>query len=226
MSSEQRHDEGDASGSAVEPAVRAPMPVVVLVAVLIGLFALQRLGDQAVVQDAFGFSPMDLARGRWSGLITSMFVHGNWPHVLLNALGALAFGAPVSRLMGRGLGGGLKFYAFFLICGALSALGYAAVHLGAAVVLVGASGAVSGLMGAASRLLERRGEMSGFGSRTVVGMAASWVVINVVMGLGGLDAVSGGAAVAWEAHLFGYAAGLFLIEPAARLAGWRPLTDV
>jgi membrane associated rhomboid family serine protease len=208
-----------------EPAVRAPAAVAVLVFGLMGLFALQSMADQEAVQDAFGFAPRGLAQGEWTGLLTSMFVHGNWPHVMLNAIGALAFGAPVARLLGASLGGAVRFYIFYMVCGVLSALGYAALHLNDPAVLVGASGAVSGLMGAASRLIDRRENMAPFGSRTVIGMAVSWLVINLLMGFGGLEAVSGGAAVAWEAHLFGYAAGLLLIEPAARLAGWRPLTE-
>lgn len=226
MDSAEERAEAAHGAPAHEPAVRAPAALAILVAVMVGLFVLQRLGDQGAVQDAFGFVPLELAQGRWSGLITSMFVHGGWPHVMLNAMGALAFGAPVVRLLGSDFAGALRFYAFYTVCGVLSALGYAAVHANDPVILIGASGAVSGLMGAASRLIERRGELSGFASRTVVGMGVTWVIINVVMGFGALDAVSGGAPVAWEAHLFGYAAGLLLIGPAARLAGRRPLTDI
>jgi membrane associated rhomboid family serine protease len=209
-----------------EPAIRAPAPVLTLALLLVALFVLQGFGDDEAVLRRFGFSPLDLADGRWSGLFTSMFVHGNWPHVILNALGALAFGAPVARLMGHGAAGGARFYSFYIICGVVAALGYAALHPGEDAVLVGASGAVAGLMGAASRLLESRRALAPFRSRTVVGMAAAWIVINLMMGFVGIDAISGGASIAWEAHLFGYAAGLFLIGPAARLAGWRPLAEL
>lgn len=217
-------DNGNGGRRAGEPALKAPAALAVLVAVMVGLFALQSLGDQGAVQDAFGLQPRDLAAGRWAGLVTSMFVHGNWSHVMLNAMGALAFGAPVARLMGGGLTGAVRFYLFYLICGVLSALGYALLHQGSVVVLVGASGAVSGLMGAAARLIDRREAMAPFASRTVVSMTVGWVVVNMLMAFGALDAVAG-AGVAWEAHLFGYAAGLLLIAPAARLAGWRPLTE-
>jgi membrane associated rhomboid family serine protease len=68
-------------------------------------------------------------------------------------------------------------------------------------------------MGAASRLIERRGEIAPFTNRTVIGMAGAWVLVNLVIGWVGLGGVSSGAPIAWEAHLFGYAAGLVLIGP-------------
>ena len=85
-------------------------------------------------------------------------------------------------------------------------------------MLVGASGAISGLMGATSRLIDRRGALASFRSRTVIGMAAAWGFINLLMALRWIDVGSGGAPIAWEAHLFGYAAGLLLIAPFSRRA--------
>jgi membrane associated rhomboid family serine protease len=201
-----------------EPALRAPWPALVLAASFLGLYALQAASgvpDQFLTR--FGFVPADLGRGRWTGLVTALFVHGGWAHAFLNALGALAFGAPVARLFGRGAGGVLAFFGFFLFCGVVSNLGYAAVHWGASYVLVGASGGVSGLMGAASRLIERRGALAPFASRTVVGMALAWLFVNLMIGWVGLGGVAAGAPIAWEAHVVGYAVGLALVEPVARL---------
>jgi membrane associated rhomboid family serine protease len=201
-----------------EPALRAPWPPLLLAASFLALHALQRMsGAPDAVLSALGFVPADLAAGRWAGLVTSLFVHGNWPHAFLNALGTLAFGAPVARLFGRGAGATTAFFAFFLICGVLANLGFAAVHWGGHYVLVGASGAAGGLMGAASRLLERRNRLAPFLSRSVVSMGVAWVIVNVVIGFVGLGAVAGDAPIAWEAHLAGYAAGLLLVGPFARL---------
>ena len=218
--------EGERDESAVEPprepAIRAPLAALALSLALVALYVWQiTAGDADAVATRFGFAPSDLGEGRWSGLVTALFVHGNWAHVLLNALGGLAFGAPVARLFGRGPGGAIAFTAFFLICGVMASLGFAALHPGATVLLIGASGGISGLMGAASRLIERRDVLAPFTSRTVIGMAAAWVIANLLLGLVGLDAVSGGAAIAWEAHLAGYAVGLVLIGPAARLVRGR-----
>jgi membrane associated rhomboid family serine protease len=54
-------------------------------------------------------------------------------------------------------------------------------------------------------------------------MAAAWIIVNLLMALTGLAPGTGGAAIAWEAHLFGYAAGLVLIGPAVRIM--RTKTD-
>jgi membrane associated rhomboid family serine protease len=46
-----------------------------------------------------------------------------------------------------------------------------------------------------------------------------WVVVNLLIAFTGLDVGQGSQPVAWEAHLFGYAAGLLLIGSIARAAG-------
>ena len=98
----------------------------------------------------------------------------------------------------------------------VSSGGYVLLHWGSGVALVGASGAISGLMGATSRLLDRRSALAPFASRTVIAMAGAWVFINLLMAMGWIDVGAGGAPIAWEAHLIGYAAGLLLIGPASR----------
>ncbi len=210
--------QGRAPQGGGEPAFNAPWPALVVVASILGVYAVQSLaGDPERIEAAFGFSPADLASGRWTGLITTLFVHAGWTHAFLNAVSALAFGAPVARLFGGGPWRALFFFAFYLFCGVIGSLGFALVHLGSPAVLIGASGAVAGLMGAASRLIERAGRLAPFASRTVVGMALSWIVVNLLLAVFGLNAISGGAPIAWEAHLFGYAAGLLAVGPVARL---------
>ncbi len=201
-----------ASRPAAEPPFNAPAAVLVVVASIVLTYLLQSLSpDPDAVIAALGLVPLQVAQGRVWGLLTVMVVHASWAHALLNGLGALAFGTPVARWFGRG--GSLRFFAFYLLCGVLSSLGYVLLHWGRADVLVGASAAISGLMGATSRLIDRRGALAPFRSRTVIGMAAAWGFINLLMALRWIDVGSGGAPIAWEAHLFGYAAGLLMIGP-------------
>jgi len=207
----------DPASKAREPAFNSPWPALVMPVAILIVYGLQRLGgDPDGTADVFGFSPAALGQGRLSGLLTALFVHSSWSHVGLNALGALAFGAPVARWIGvRGLGP-LIFFAFYLVCGGLASLGFALVQPGATVVLVGASGAVSGLMGAASRMLGVPGPAYGlapFNSPTVIGVALGWIVVNALMAVVGVPGLAGAVPVAWEAHLFGYAAGLLSIGP-------------
>lgn len=202
-----------------EPLFNAPAPVLALVASLLACFFLQsRWPDRDAPIALFGLSARAVQAGQPWRLATALFVHGGWAHVLLNALGALAFGAPVARWFGAGGRGALLFYSFYLLCGLLASVGFVLAHPDGRVVLIGASGAISGLMGACSRLIDRPGALAPFASRTVIGMAAAWGFINLLMATGLLSIGTGGAPIAWEAHLFGYAAGLLLIGPATRLA--------
>ncbi len=201
----------------------APWPAVVLVALIVGGYALQvLLGPGLEAFDRFGFRPTDLARLRLWGLVTDLFVHGGWIHAAGNALWALPFGAAVSRLFGLDIKGAAAFLFFFLVCGVAANLGYAALHIDSDMPLVGASGAVAGLMGAGSRLMRSGpGGLAPLTAPMVVWMAASWMVVNVVLGVLGVAPGMGQVLVAWEAHIFGYAAGVLLIGPAARILG-RP----
>ena len=201
-----------------ERAINAPWPSLVLVAVIVGSYLIQLFvlgGDRAV--EAFGFAPADLDRGRWLGVLTMMFIHGGWVHDLTNAVAALAFGPPVAKLLGEDLKGAAAFFGFYLLCGVLACLGYAAVHLHDANPVVGASGAVSGLVGAATRRLWREEGLWPILSRPVVTMSGGWIAANLLMAVtGGLPLV-GGTKVAWEAHVVGLVVGLVLIGPVWRL---------
>jgi membrane associated rhomboid family serine protease len=205
-----------------EPLFRAPWTIVALSLALIALYALQSFVMTDAEVEAWGVTPVALAAGRWETLLTSLFLHGSWPHVLLNSVAIIAFGPPVARLMGTGPRGAAVFYLFYLVCGVLSGLGFAAAdalfdakHFAA----VGASGAVSGLLGAASRMIQGHGQVGPIWGSTVLGMAAAWVFVNVVLGVSGLTPGAEGIPVAWQAHLAGYAAGVLLVGPFARLAG-------
>jgi membrane associated rhomboid family serine protease len=205
-----------------EPLFNAPAAPLALVGSIVGFYFVQsRLLDDAAVVSALGLIPRAVGAGQGWRLLSVLLVHGGWAHALLNALGALAFGTPVARWLGRGGRGAAIFFAFYLACGLLASLGFYLLHPDSAGVLVGASGAISGLMGASSRMIDRPGRLSSFASRTVVAMAASWGFINLLMAMRWVDLGTGGAPIAWEAHLFGYGAGLLLIGPTTRVAGWR-----
>jgi membrane associated rhomboid family serine protease len=204
-----------------EPAVNAPWPVVVA---SVGVIAIYILQTQApFLGPALAFSPAQLVHGHLEGLITHQFVHGSWPHVLINAGFILAFGAPVSRFLGGRAGGAVAFFGFFFLCGVLGALGFAFLHWGVNVGMVGASGAGSGLMGGAARLIGGDGRVGPVFSRSVIAMGAAWVVVNIIMAFtgGALMPGAGDAGIAWEAHLAGFAAGVLLIGPFGWLAGRR-----
>lgn len=195
-----------------EPIFKAPAVTVILAVSLPILFWLQmRLPDGGL---SLAFRPASLWRGDWwPGLLTSMFLHGGWGHVAMNALGVMAFAPPVARLM-IGAKGVVGFLTFYMATGLVGAAGYGLVHPDTFDPLVGASGAVFGLMGAALRLLGRRnGLLRPLTSRRFLVMAAVIMAVNVATGLIGLAPGAEGARVAWEAHAFGFMAGALLIGP-------------
>jgi membrane associated rhomboid family serine protease len=197
----------------------APWTIVVLPALLIGLYAVQSVFLTDPQEAHWSLTWAALAAGRWQTLLSALFLHASWTHVLMNSVAILAFGPPAARLMGTDTRGAAAFYAFYLTCGVLAGLGFLAVDPGDTTGVVGASGAVSGLLGAASRIIEGRGRIGPMFGPTVLGMALAWTIANVILGVTGLTPGAAGLQVAWQAHLAGYLAGVLLIGPFARLSG-------
>jgi membrane associated rhomboid family serine protease len=202
-----------------EPLFNAPWPIVFLPALLIVLYAVQSVTIGQTQDNRWGVSSTGLAAGHWETLLTSLFLHGGWTHVIMNSVALLAFGPPSARLLGIGARGATTFFAFYLTCGVLGSLGFLAAASHDTGPLVGASGAIAGLLGGAARIIQGHGRIGPMFGRTVLAMTAAWAVANVVLGVSGWTPGAAGMPVAWQAHLAGYLAGLLLIGPFARLAG-------
>jgi membrane associated rhomboid family serine protease len=80
---------------------------------------------------------------RASSLITSMFLHGSWSHVIGNMWYLWIFGDNVEDRVGHG-----RFIVFYLLCGVGAALGQIAIDPTSTLPTIGASGAIAGVMGA------------------------------------------------------------------------------
>jgi membrane associated rhomboid family serine protease len=196
---------------------------ILVVALMPGLYLVQaQLADGGL---SLAFRPSSLWDGQWwPGLLTSMFVHGGWGHVAMNAVAALAFAPPVARLM-RGARGVAGFLLFYVIGGLVATAGYAVIHRTSDAALVGASGAVFGLMGAGIRTLGRGVRaLTPLGDRRFLTTATAIMGVNAVVGLIGLAPGMDGARVAWEAHAFGFVFGALAIEPWVRLFDSPPAT--
>lgn len=202
-----------------EPIFNAPWPALLITAVIVLGYAVQSRFPDELVFGTLAFSPAGLAEGRWGTLVSAMFLHGGWPHALMNAAFAFAFGAPAARFLGLSGRGVTAFVLFYLVCGVLANLAFAAVHPNEAVALVGASGAVSGLMGGTARLIAGRGTLGPILSSPVLALGAATIIINLLVVTTGMAPGLGDATIAWEAHLGGYLAGVLLFGVAARLAG-------
>jgi membrane associated rhomboid family serine protease len=150
-------------------------------------------------------------------VLTSMFLHGGWAHILGNMWFLWLFGNNVEDSMGRG-----RFVVFYLLCGLGAALAQVVTNPGSIVPMVGASGAISGVMGAYIVLYPRVRVFTLvplFVFVTTVALPA-WVMLGYWMVLqifGGLTArVGEGGGVAFWAHVGGFVAGIVLIKLFAR----------
>ena len=76
-------------------------------------------------------------------LITSMFLHGSWMHVIGNMWYLWIFGDNVEDRLGHG-----RFIAFYLLCGIAASVGQIAMDPTSTLPTIGASGAIAGVMGA------------------------------------------------------------------------------
>ncbi len=162
--------------------------------------------------DAAGaFAPPVLASA-YAAPVTYGFLHADAMHLLMNMAFLLAFGAGVERRLGAA-----RFVVFFLVLLVAATAGTVLMylHTGQTVLVVGASGAVSGLFGALLRFAFTPRPHPGPAGRRrptnqVLVLAAAFIAVNLVFGLSGIDPFGAVRAIAWEAHLAGFAAGYLL----------------
>jgi membrane associated rhomboid family serine protease len=203
-----------------EKLINAPLAAVLLAASIPVLYLLQTLTPDGGL--SLAFRPSTLTDGGWwPGVLTSMGLHAGWAHALINAAFAFAFGPPVARLF-PGLRGAAIFFAYYIVCGLIGTLGFGLMHLHGETPMVGASGAVTGLLGGAIRLLGVGGGLKPLRDRSVLTTSAVILGLNLVTGLVGYTPGVESAGIAWEAHAFGYLAGLLLIGPLYKAFGGAP----
>jgi membrane associated rhomboid family serine protease len=201
-----------------EPLFNTPLaPLLAVASILLPHLLMAGTSDATLY--GLALVPAQVASGTLSGLLTYNFLHSDWPHAGLNAAFALAFGAPVARLLGLGIRGMLLFVIFYMLCGALSGAGHVLLQPASIDPVVGASGAVAGLMGAAARLLDRPGQLSSPLAPKALSLAVAWLITNLVLALAG--EFMGLGRIAWDVHLFGFGAGALLLTPFAALARGR-----
>jgi len=143
-------------------------------------------------------------------VVTSMFLHGSWMHIIGNMWFLWIFGNNVEDSMGKA-----RFLAFYLLCGTAAAAAQVLSQPTAVVPMVGASGAIGGVMGAYVILYPRVRVYTlvflGFFITTIAlpawVMLGYWILLQV---LGGFGAGEGG--VAFWAHIGGFSAGALLIK--------------
>jgi membrane associated rhomboid family serine protease len=144
-------------------------------------------------------------------VLTSMFMHGGWMHLIGNMLYLWIFGDNVEDSMGHG-----RFTVFYLLCGVAAALAQAIPDPSSTIPMVGASGAISGVLGAYLLLYPHARVLVliplGFILQTVrlpAGIVlALWFVLQLISNM---MAQPGSGGVAFRAHIGGFVAGMLLV---------------
>ncbi|WNI15172.1 rhomboid family intramembrane serine protease [Actinacidiphila sp. ITFR-21] len=154
-----------------------------------------------------GGCPVPPAYGKvpFLSVLTALFLHGGWVHLVGNMLFLWVFGDNVENRMGR-----VRFALFYLAAGYLATYGFALAHPGDTQSLVGASGAISGALGAYLYLYPRARVTSLFPFLFFVPLRfPAWMVLGFWFVLQWLAAQTarGGPGVAYLAHVVGFAFG-------------------
>ena len=178
---------------------RTPLLTWVLIAINAAAFFLElsQPSEKALQSfvTAWGVVPREYSTGRdlapqiplpfWSTLVTSMFLHGGWAHLLGNMLYLWIFGDNLEKVMGH-----VRYVSFYLLCGLAAGLAHIAFNSGSTVPTVGASGAISGVLGGYMVLFPRnrvrvmtRGGIMAVPAFVMLGL---WILIQLVSGMGSL----------------------------------------
>lgn len=148
----------------------------------------------------------------WSTLLTSMFLHGSWLHLIGNMWFMWVFGNNIEDSMGH-----IRFLVFYLVSGVAAAGAHLWSTPASPIPTIGASGAVSGIMGAYLVLYPRVRVQTLFVFLIFIRIIdlPAWVVLGqwfLLQFLYGATLPAAGGGVAFWAHVGGFVAGVALIK--------------
>ena len=155
----------------------------------------------------------------WVTLLTAMFMHGGWLHLIGNMLFLYVFGNNVEDAMGRA-----AFVLFYLLGGLAASLTQFAIDTSSEVPNIGASGAIAGVLGGYVLLHPRAKVLTAIPLLVFIYMAelpavlvlTTWFGLQVLDGSAGLVNPDASLGVAYFAHIGGFLTGLVLV----RLFAW------
>ncbi len=155
----------------------------------------------------------------WETVLTSMFLHGSFLHILGNMVFLAIFGPNVEDAMPRPL-----FLVFYLLAGLIALAAQVAVDPSSTGPTLGASGAIAGVLGGYILLYPRARVLTLvfiIFFVTIIELPALvllgfWFLEQLYFGLAGLANPIGGEGVAYFAHIGGFAFGLLAIRAFVR----------
>jgi len=153
-------------------------------------------------------SPADV-----KNMISSMFMHGGWAHLIGNMWFLWIFGNNIEDACGH-----VRFLLSYLLCGFVADFAHIAAAPNSMVPMIGASGAVSGVLGA-YLILHPKAKVTAFVPLGIVARVMQvpaflflvlWIGLQVFSQVASIGLPEGGG-VAYLAHIGGFVAGLALI---------------
>lgn len=147
-------------------------------------------------------------------VFSSMFMHGGLLHLGTNMLYLWIFGDNIEDKLGH-----MRFFIFYLLCGAAAAYAHALTESSSMLPMIGASGAVSGILGAYLLLFPKARVHTliflGFFVQVVrlpaLFVIGLWIVIQFINGIIS-KGIAGQGGVAWFAHIGGFVFGILMIK--------------
>lgn len=146
-------------------------------------------------------------------VLTAMFLHGSWLHLLGNMLFLLIFGNNIEDRLGH-----IRYALFYVVCGYAAAYGFAYLNDFSGAPLIGASGAIAGVLGAYLALYPRARVWVLVPFLIFLPLRLpAWIVLGFWFALQALysygGAVSSAGTVAYAAHVVGFIVGMILAWP-------------
>lgn len=146
-------------------------------------------------------------------VLTAMFLHGGWLHLLGNMLFLWIFGNNIEDRMGH-----VRFLLFYLVCGYAAAYGFALLNADSGEPLIGASGAVAGVLGAYLVLYPRARVWVLVPFLIFLPLRLpAWIVLGLWFALQAVystgQGVTDAGTVAYAAHVVGFVVGMLLAWP-------------
>jgi membrane associated rhomboid family serine protease len=203
--------------------VNFPIVTTALVLLNVVVFVFELSGGEEFVKQ-WSVVPADIVAGRhWVTILTAMFMHGSWMHIIGNMIFLWAFGPEIEDAMGP-----LRYLGFYLLGGLLASAAQIAAAPSSTVPNLGASGAIAGVMGAfiVTYPRDRIKTLLFLGFFVTVALLPAslliglWIVSQLFSQIGAVaDVQSGG--VAYMAHIGGFFFGAIagrLFESSERMA--------
>ena len=198
-----------------QPSHSTPFVTVTIIVVNVLAFFYQLSLDRYSLNWFISHYAMIPDRLQYSDIVTAMFLHGGWMHLIGNMWFLWIYGDNVEDVLGH-----TKYAIFYLLCGLVAAVTHVILNPYSRVPTLGASGAIAGVMGAYmvkfphSRIITLVPIFIFFTTMEIPALLilAYWFIIQIFSGVGsiGYSNVSSGG-VAWFAHIGGFVAGIVLI---------------